>query len=247
MVPPGGLKIGGEEIRRVEGARFLGVWVDEGLKWTAHIENVRAKVGRLLGVLGRAWGILGGSMVRSLYNALVLPHLQYCLIVWGDFEEGRNKVLGENLLRHQKRLVGMMAGQSGSFHSDPVFSQLGILKIDDLYKQQLRVYGWRSMKNRLPESQAAMLSKVCQIHTHNTRSAGTGLFVSTSDHRGVGYRIPKEWKSLSQKLKETNSLSGFKRRSREEFIARYRSFKCDKKDCYVCSLVRCRNAVHING
>ena len=28
--PPGGLEIGGEEIRRVEGARFLGVWVDGG-------------------------------------------------------------------------------------------------------------------------------------------------------------------------------------------------------------------------
>ena len=31
VVPPGGIQIGGEQIRRVEGARFLGLWVDEGL------------------------------------------------------------------------------------------------------------------------------------------------------------------------------------------------------------------------
>ena len=48
--PPGGIKIGGQEIRRVEGARSLGVWVDEGLRWTGQIGQVRAKVGRLLGV-----------------------------------------------------------------------------------------------------------------------------------------------------------------------------------------------------
>ena len=66
--PPGGIKIGGEDIRKVEGARFLGVWVDEGLKWTGQIGQVRAKVGRLLGVLGRAGAVLRGRSVLSLHN-----------------------------------------------------------------------------------------------------------------------------------------------------------------------------------
>ena len=60
-MPPEGIEIGGEQIRRVEGARFLGVWVDEGLKWRGQIEQIRAKVGRLLGVLGRAGAALGGG------------------------------------------------------------------------------------------------------------------------------------------------------------------------------------------
>ncbi len=51
MPPIGGLVIGGEPVRKVEGARFLGVWVDEGLGWTGHIDRVRKKVGQLLGVL----------------------------------------------------------------------------------------------------------------------------------------------------------------------------------------------------
>ena len=41
---PGGLEIGGGQVGRVEGARFLGVWVDECLSWTGHIERVRTKV-----------------------------------------------------------------------------------------------------------------------------------------------------------------------------------------------------------
>ena len=81
IVPQGGIKIGGDEIKRVVGVRFLGVWVDEGLRWTEQIEKVKSKVSRLLGILGRASAVLGGEAVHMLYNALVLPHLQYCLLV----------------------------------------------------------------------------------------------------------------------------------------------------------------------
>ena len=104
----------------------------------------------------------------------------------------------------------MIAEKRGNFHSDPVFSQLGMLKISDLYRQQLRIYAWKFIKNKLPSNQMVMLSKVNQIHTHNTRSAGTGLFVSTQDHRAAGYRIPKEWQGLPVKMKELNSLGGLK-------------------------------------
>ena len=94
-----GLMIGGEQVRRVDGARFLGVWVDEGLRWTGQIERVKRKVSQLLGVIGRAGSVLGGRQLLTLYNSMVLPHLQYCLIVWGDFQEARNAVAAECLFR----------------------------------------------------------------------------------------------------------------------------------------------------
>ena len=98
VMPQEEVRIGDERIRRVQGVRFLGVWIDEGLKWTAYIEKVRAKVSQLLGVIGRAKTSLGGKSILSLYNGLVLPHLQYCLIVWGDFQGGRNRTVSGNLL-----------------------------------------------------------------------------------------------------------------------------------------------------
>jgi hypothetical protein len=49
-VPPGGLVINGEQVRKVEGSRFFGVWVDAELKWRGHIDQMR----QLLGVPGRA-------------------------------------------------------------------------------------------------------------------------------------------------------------------------------------------------
>ena len=218
----------------MEGARFLGVWVDEGLKWSGQIEKVRLKVGRLLGVLGRVKEALGGQSVLRLYNALVLPHLQYCLLVWGDFEEGRNKSLGESLLKYQKRFMGLIAGKHRRYHSDPIFSKFGLMKIGDLYKQQLRVYAWKYLKGKLPVNQASLLCKVCDTHRHKTRAAKSGLSVTSQDHRSVGYRVPREWLSLTETMRQMHSLGGFKKKSKNELISKYKLFTCNKRDCPAC-------------
>ena len=162
-------------MRKVEGARFLGVWVDEGLGWTGHIDRVRKKVGQLLGVLGRAAPVLGGRLLLSLYNGLVLPHLQYCLMVWGDFKGARNATLGGSLLGYQRRFAGLVAGIRGRYHSRPLLFASGMLEIGDLYRQQLRVHAWQFWNGRLPVGQAAMLGRVADVHRYGTRSAGAGL------------------------------------------------------------------------
>jgi hypothetical protein len=36
-VPLGGLEFEGEHIRRLEGARLPGIWIDAGLNWRSHI------------------------------------------------------------------------------------------------------------------------------------------------------------------------------------------------------------------
>ena len=208
-------------IKQVSEARFLGVWVDEGLRWTAHIDRVRSKIGQLLGVVGRASAVLASGALLSLYNGLVLPHLQYCLMVWGDFQGDGNGARGAALLRLQKRFAGLIAGNRGRYHADPLFAQFCILKVEDLCRQQVRVHAWRFWNRLLPTNQAAMLERVETVHSYGTRAAGAGLFVSTRDHRSVGYRVPREWAALPVELRELGSLAAFKRTSRAGFIREY--------------------------
>ena len=189
----------------------------------------------MLGVLGRASAVLGRGSLLSLYNGLVLPHLQYCLMVWGDFEGCRNVVLGGGLLRYQKRFAEIISGRRGLCHHDPLFSQHGMLKVADLYRQQLRVHAWRFWRGRLPENQAAMLGRAGDVHGHDTRTARSGLFLSSRDHRMVGYRVPKEWGTLSEGQRGLGSLAAFKRGSRGGFLAGYGSFVCRDGRCGVCT------------
>jgi hypothetical protein len=43
----GGLEYDREQIRRVEGAGFLGVWIDARIKWRGHVGQVKTKVRQL--------------------------------------------------------------------------------------------------------------------------------------------------------------------------------------------------------
>ena len=221
-------------IRRVEGSKFLGVWVDEGLKWTDHIGKVKRKTAQLLGVVRMTSAVLEGGTLLTLYNSLVLPHLQYCLLVWGDFKEGRNLTQGEQLLRYQKSFARLAAGRGRGAHADPLLADQGMLKIGDLYKQQLRIHAWQFWNGKLPVSQASMLSRAEEVHNHATRAAERGLYKSTRDHRAIAYRVPNEWASLTDKMRGTKSLAAFKKKSKLSFINQYKSFNCTTRGCREC-------------
>ena len=118
----------------------------------------------------------GGRLLHSLYNGLVLPHLQYCLMVWGNFAMDRNKTRKDALLRLHKRFVCLMAGKRGQYHADPLFTMFG-----DLDRQQVRVHAWKFWNGKLLENQATMLGKVGAMHGHETRSARSGLVIVTTD------------------------------------------------------------------
>ena len=155
-------------------------------------------------------------------------------MVWGDFQGARNGTLAGSLLRYQKRIVGLVAGVRGRYHADPLFAQHGVLKVGDLYRQQLRVHAWRFRNGMLPSGQAAMLARPGDVHGHATRSARSGLAVTARDHQMVGYRVPKEWATLSEALRGVGSLAGFKRGSRGGFLAGYGAFSCSVGGCWVC-------------
>ena len=142
--------------------------------------------------------------------------------------------MGQALLRYQKRFAGLIAGRRGQYHSDPLFAQFGMVKIGDLYRQQLRVHAWRFWNGRLPENQAAMLSRVGDVHGHATRSARAGLHVASRDHASVGYRVPREWAQLTDGQRGAGSLAAFKRGSRAGFLGEYGGFVCRTRECGVC-------------
>ena len=147
-------------------------------------------------------------------------------MVWGDFRGGRNETLAGSLLRYQKRFAGLVAGKRGLYHSDPLFAQFGMLKIGDLYRQQLRVHAWRFWNGQLPASQAAMLARTDSVHQYGTRSAWTGMALTARDHCVVGYRIPREWATLTEGQREVGLLAAFKRGLRAGFQGVYGAFVC---------------------
>ena len=78
------VKLNEKEVERSEKVKLLGVWIDEGLTWKAHIEAVRRKCFRGLAKLRRLRDALPAVTNKNIYNALVLPTLDYCCVVWQE-------------------------------------------------------------------------------------------------------------------------------------------------------------------
>ena len=74
----------GQTLRNEQTARYLAVFLDDKLCWEQHIDSVSKKVSRSLAVLRRVSKHLTLKTRMVLYNAVVLPHLEYCSVVWAN-------------------------------------------------------------------------------------------------------------------------------------------------------------------
>ena len=126
---------------------------------------------------------MNSTQLALLYNTMVLPHLQYCIINWGSFKHDSNVGLRNKLLTLQKCLVRMINGAHRISHADPLFFDKSILKVDDLYEQSLRIFAFKLHKSLLPHEVQSMFAK--SDHNHNTRGAKNNFLYPTASPRGL--------------------------------------------------------------
>ena len=65
------------------GFGVLGIVLDEFLSWAPHVKMISTKISRTLGIIKRVRHFLPFKGLKCLYNALIVPHLNYGLKLWG--------------------------------------------------------------------------------------------------------------------------------------------------------------------
>ena len=78
------VNIDGHELEMVSCTKFLGVKIDDKLTWKEHISYVKHKLMKSLGILYKIRNVLTRKWRIKLYKTFVLPHLNYCNIVWAS-------------------------------------------------------------------------------------------------------------------------------------------------------------------
>ena len=85
------LKINNINIERVTDFNFLGLIISSSLKWNKHIDHIALKISKVTGILYRLKSIFPRDALLTRYNALIMPHFHYCLLVWGsNVKDGHN-------------------------------------------------------------------------------------------------------------------------------------------------------------
>ena len=135
--------INGITIERVESFNFLGLIIDEGLSWKKHTDVVRNKISKVVGILYRLNNICPRYILQTLYNSLIASYINYGLLLWGA-ESYRIELL-------QKIAICLITNSSYTAHTTPLFIELGLLKVQDMFKLKLLKFYYKLSSNLLPQ------------------------------------------------------------------------------------------------
>ena len=77
------IKINQKELEYVETFNFLGVNLDTNISWKSHLGKVSNKIVRIIGIINKLKFILPQNILSYIYNSLIMPHINYCILLWG--------------------------------------------------------------------------------------------------------------------------------------------------------------------
>lgn len=213
------LCLDGNILQRTSSTKFLGVFLDEKMRWNQHLNHVSNKVSRGIGILGRLRKILPSDALLTLYYSLVYPYLSYCTIIWG----GACDTSLHKLEVFQNRAARIITGSPYRASSSPLYKQLNLLKLVDIRKYQIIQFMYK-LKNAILPAPCMQYCRITVPHAHNIRNVR--YFVSQpfrTNIRGQCISVlgPKMWDSLPAYVQDCNTFMNFKRVASRHMISGY--------------------------
>ena len=199
------------KITKIHSTKFLGVIIDDCLKWTDHIKMVKKKVAKAIGILNKARRILNLNTLKIMYNSFVLPHLSYAIEIWGDC----GACLLLSLFKMQKKVLRMITSSQPRDPSAPIFASLGLLNIYQLFKFFVILFVYKYKRGFLPCVFDGMFLELSSNHYYNTRKGGQlkiPLYRLASCQKTIRYNAVKYWNIVSEKIDRGCSVHTFKKR-----------------------------------
>ena len=220
-------------IECVNNFNFLGIIIDKHLTWRNHIDKIASKLSKITGIMNELKEYSPQNILPTIYNSLVLPHLNYGILLWGH-----NCTRAAQL---QKRCIRIVNQSSFLAHTDPIFKNLKLLKVSDIFlHKQLKFY-YNFINNQLPEYfRNFQIKPASEIHNYNTRNRNYLFKERTnlgSTRKSLRYEIIDTLNNIPQNVLDkvfSHSKTGFASYAKQYFIDRY-TVTCTIANCYVCN------------
>ena len=145
------LYLGMNKITKVSSCKYLGMTIDDNLKWDLHVDVVYKKLMKFTGIFYKLRNVLPQDSLKRLYYAFVHPHLIYGIEVYGS---ARNSVL-DKLNKLNNKILRIL--QNKKTRETPVkqlYRNYNTLPITELYKLHILTFVHKCMhhKNLVPSA-----------------------------------------------------------------------------------------------
>ena len=154
----------------------------------------------------------------QVYYGLIHQQLQYCISCWGGVPTTKL----QTLVTLQKRSVRSICYADRLAHSEPLFKNLQLLKLPDIYNLQVAKIMHKYTNNSWVGSYN--IKSVKSIHSHNTRSSHANFyhpsFSTNLMKQALSISGPRVWSKVPEELKNLNFYL-FKKGYKNYLIKRY--------------------------
>ena len=209
IIPPSDnvLKIDDIIIPQVTSSKFLGVHIDQHLKWNTHILEITKKISKNIGIIRRIAYLLPPHILNNLYFTLIYPYLTYCNFIWTSTYNDHLT----NLRVIQKKAIRLITGSAVNSHTRPLYLKFNLLNISQIKLIQTGVFMYQYNRNLLPLAFLSYFSPIMPIYDTRSKREYSCIFARTNSRQfSIKYQGPLVWNNLPLVIREAKSLVRFK-------------------------------------
>ncbi len=199
------LDVSGEPLERTNKMKYLGMILDEKLNFDEHVDYICNKAVNKLGILRKARDFLDLETSVLLYKSLVLPHFDYCDIVYASTSVTnlqRLQVMQNSACRTM--LLCDKYTPTSQMHTD--------LKLLPLEKRR-NLHISMDCFNHINNAESSLSKYFVKKNTRTVRGGDKYQLPhlkTTMGRKAYSYRGPEHWSQLPEDMKQITSKQLFK-------------------------------------
>lgn len=187
-------------IQRVSETKYLGIIVDEGLKWDSHINNVTCKIRKTIYKFIQLRQCTSLEIQKMVYFSLVQSHLSYGIVAWG----GAYQNVIEKLSLMQRKILKIIYKKPNRFPSEELYRLSNVFNIKQLYIKEAVINIYKNRENLQTPN-----------HNHDTRLNAQQPIVQSPNRtnftqKQARYIGKKYYNELPTSIKTSLTIQTFK-------------------------------------
>ena len=212
------IKIDNTILERVYENKFLGVIIDNNFSWKHHINYIRSKMAKSIGVIGKIRYFLNYSSLYTLYCTLLTPYLTYCVEVWGNTYRSNL----QPIYIMQKKAMRIVNNVGYYEHTNRLFLNSKTLKFFDLVDFKTAQIIYKARHNKLPANiQSRFRDRDGRYELRGELNLKEMGAISTRKSMIISVRGVKMWNGFPETIKHSLSLQKFKKRLKQAMLDKY--------------------------